>query len=247
MGIGTAIVDHRLCRPHAARAPPTSSSQSGARSRCATRSSQQGVEPGASSSCRPSRVTGSGGRRRGASRRLDRRQVARRPPCSRASSSSGRFSRRSSRSSSALAGLVAMCALPVAAVPDDHAGAGHGVGDLSGRRFEDAGRLRRLADRAADQRRRQHALHVVDELGHRPADADRLLLARHRPRHRAGAGAEPRQPRDAAAAVSGDAAGRVGAEEIVVDHDADRRVRKRRPLQPRTTSPITPTCTCWTR
>jgi len=48
-------------------------------------------------------------------------------------------------------------------------------------RLEDAGRLGRLADRVAGQRRRQHAVHVVDQLGQRPADADRLLLARHRP------------------------------------------------------------------
>ena len=120
-----------------------------------------------------------------------------------------------------------------AAVPDDHAGPDHGVGHLPRRGFEDAGRLRRLADRGADQRRRQHALHVVDELRHRPAHADRLLLARHQSRHRAGAGAEPRQPRAAAAADGGDAARRLRAEEIVVDHDADRRVRKGRPLQRR--------------
>ncbi len=119
------------------------------------------------------------------------------------------------------------------AVPDDHAGAGHGVGDLPGRRLEDAGRLGRLADRGADQRRRQHALHVVDQLRHRPAHADRLLLARDQSRHRAGAGAEPRQPRAAAAADGGDAARRLGAEEVVVDHDADRRVRQGRPLQRR--------------
>ena len=96
---------------------------------------------------------------------------------------------------------------------------------------QDARRLGRLADRAADQRRRQHAVHVVDQLVDRPADDDRLLLARHRSRHRAGAGAEPRQPRDAAAAVRRRAAGRERAEEVVVDHDAGRGVREGRPLQ----------------
>ena len=40
----------------------------------------------------------------------------------------------------------------------------------------------------------------------RPADADGLLLARNQSRHRAGAGAEPRQPRAAAAADRGHAA-----------------------------------------
>ena len=130
-----------------------------------------------------------------------------------------------------LAGVVSMSQLPVAQYPIDHAGAGHGVGDVSGRRLEDACRLGRIADRAADQRRRQHALHVVDQLVDRPADDDDLLLAGHRPRHRAGAGAEPRQPRDAAAAVRGRAAGRERAEEVVVDHDAGGRVRQGRPLQ----------------
>ena len=65
----------------------------------------------------------------------------------------------------------------------------------------------------------------------RPAHDDGVLLARHRPRHRAGAGAEPRQPRDAAAAVRRRAAGRERAEEVVVDHDAGRGVREGRPLQ----------------
>ena len=77
----------------------------------------------------------------------------------------------------ALAGLVAMTALPVQqyptitpvqiTVPATYPGADS----------------KTLADsvaapiEAADQRRRQHALHVVDQLVHRPADADRLLLA----------------------------------------------------------------------
>ena len=41
--------------------------------------------------------------------------------------------------------------------------------------------------------------------------------------------------------------GVVGAEEVVVDHDADRRLRQGRALQRATTSPTTPTSTCSTR
>ena len=56
------------------------------------------------------------------------------------------------------------------------------------------------AARAGDQRRREHALHVVAGHRGRRADAHRHLQARHRPRPGAGAGAEPRQPGAAAAA-----------------------------------------------
>ena len=90
-----------------------------------------------------------------------------------------------------------------AAVPGDHAGAGDGAGHLPRRRLKTLADSGGLADRGADQRRGQHALHEQHQLGHRPAGADRVLLAGHRPRHRPGAGAEPRQPGAAAAARGG--------------------------------------------
>ncbi len=118
-----------------------------------------------------------------------------------------------------------------AAVSDDHAGTGDRAGHLSWRRLEDACRLGCLADRAADQRRRQHAVHVVDQLLDGATHADRLFLARHQSGYRTGAGAEPRQPGDAPVAVRRGSAGRQRAEEIVLDHDAGGGVREERSLQ----------------
>ncbi len=97
-------------------------------------------------------------------------------PCSPGSSSSGRSSPRSSRSS-VIAGLVSMDGPAGRAVPHDHPGAGHGVRHLPGRRLADGRRLGRRAHRGPDQRRRQHALHDLDELLQRAADAHRLLHA----------------------------------------------------------------------
>ena len=51
----------------------------------------------------------------------------------------------------------------------------------------------------------------------------------------------------AAAAVGGDPARRVGAEEVLVDHDADRRLLEGEALQRASTSPTTPTSTSSTR
>ena len=56
------------------------------------------------------------------------------------------------------------------------------------------------ADRGADQRRRAHALRVVELQRRRPLLDRRDLRHRHQPRYRAGAGAEPRRHRAAAAA-----------------------------------------------
>ena len=103
-----------------------------------------------------------------------------------------------------LAGLVSMGVLPIQQYPTIMPVQVTVNGDLCRRRFEDGGRLGRRADRGADQRRRQHAVHDVDQLGHRAADADGVLLARHRSGHRAGSGAEPGQPRAAAAADGGE-------------------------------------------
>ena len=53
--------------------------------------------------------------------------------------------------------------------------------------------------RAADQRRREHALHVVEFDGRRALHDRRHLRSRHQSRYRPGAGAEPRRDRAAAA------------------------------------------------
>ena len=61
-------------------------------------------------------------------------------------------------------------------------------------------RHRGRADRGADQRRREHDLHVVELDGGRPLHHLGHLRSRHQSRYRAGAGAEPRRDRAAAPA-----------------------------------------------
>ena len=65
---------------------------------------------------------------------------------------------------------------------------------LSRRQRRGRGRQRGRADRAAGQRRRGHALHVVELHQRRHLQPDRHVPARHRPEHGPGAGAEPGQP-----------------------------------------------------
>ena len=88
------------------------------------------------------------------------------------------------------------------AVPDDHAGHGPGDNHLSRRRLQDRRRLGGGAHRGPDQRRRQHALHDIDQFQHGADDDNRLLHAEHGSRHGTGVGAEPRQPCHAAATRS---------------------------------------------
>ena len=71
---------------------------------------------------------------------------------------------------------------------------------ISRRQRRGRGQDRRLAARAADQRRRAHALHLVELDGRRPLLDLGDVRSRHQPRHRAGAGAEPRRDRPAAPA-----------------------------------------------
>ena len=72
---------------------------------------------------------------------------------------------------------------------------------ISGRLGADRLRHRRSSDRAADQRRRGHALSLQPGDLERAADDHRHLQARHRSRQGPGAGSEPR--RDRAAAIAG--------------------------------------------
>ena len=86
------------------------------------------------------------------------------------------------------------------AVSRDRAAGDQRHGPVSRRQRRGGRRHRRDAARAADQRRREHALHHVELDGRRPLHDRRHLRARHQSRHRAGAGAEPRGDRPAAAA-----------------------------------------------
>ncbi len=71
----------------------------------------------------------------------------------------------------------------------------------SRRQRRGGGRHRGGAPRAADQRRRAHALHLVQRDGRRALHHLGHVRPRHRPRYRAGAGAEPRRHRAAAPAA----------------------------------------------
>ncbi len=91
-----------------------------------------------------------------------------------------------------LIGVVALFVLPIEQYPADHAADRPGHDHLSRRRRPGRRRHGRRPDRAAGQRRRGHALHVVDLRQRRLVQADGHLRGRHQPRHGPGAGAEPR-------------------------------------------------------
>ena len=117
-----------------------------------------------------------------------------------------------------IAGLIAMLTLPISEYPDVvppsivvravYPGANprtlsEAVGD---------------AARGADQRRREHALHVVAGHVGRRAQAHRHLPRRHRRRPGAGAGAEPREPGAAPPAGGGPPARRHDRQELAQHH-----------------------------
>ncbi len=156
---------HRLRRPHRQPRRQRRARQAARRPPCATRSCAEGI------AADRIRLEAAGGRHRQRQRRR-RRAASSSPSASRrdarhvlpllhraADLRGGRLDHhlpRRPRGDDGAAGP---------AVPDDHAGAGDRVGDLSRRRLEDARRFGGRADRGADQRRRQHALHDVDQLG----------------------------------------------------------------------------------
>ena len=78
-------------------------------------------------------------------------------------------------------------------------------------------------DRAGGQRRRGHALHVLDLLQRRLVPADRHVRRRHRPGQGPGAGAKPPGDRPAPAAAGGPAAGSDRQEAIDQHHHGRRR------------------------
>ena len=88
-------------------------------------------------------------------------------------------------------------------VPADHAARGGGDDQLPGGQRPGGGRHGGGADRAAGQRRRGHALHVLADGQRRLLHADRHLRHRHRPEHGPGHGPEPRPAGPAAAAALG--------------------------------------------
>ena len=102
---------------------------------------------------------------------------------------------------------------------------------ISGRIGADHFRYRRRADRAADQRRRGHAVHVQPGDLERPAHHHRHLQARHRSRQGAGAGAEPR--RDRAAAIAGRSAAQRRRHQEELARHPDGRVHAVAGRQPR--------------
>ena len=93
-------------------------------------------------------------------------------------------------------GLVTLRSLAGRAVPADHAADRAGLDVLSrAPNAQVVADYRRRADRAAGERRRGHALHVVDLRERRLVCADGHVRHRHEPRHRPGARAEPRGDR----------------------------------------------------
>ena len=86
-------------------------------------------------------------------------------------------------------------------------------------------------DRAADERRGQHALHVLGERQQRPGDRVRGFRRQDQPGHRPGAFAASRIAGAGAASGPGDRGRRDGPEVAYVAADADRPVFARQPVQ----------------
>ena len=117
-----------------------------------------------------------------------------------------------------LGGLVALPALPIAQFPADRPAADQRDRDLYRRRRAHHRAVGRDAARAADERRRQHALHAVDQRQRRHDDADRHVRRRHGAEHRPGQRAEP----DGAGAAEPAARGQpVRADDAQADRLAD--------------------------
>ncbi len=90
----------------------------------------------------------------------------------------------------------------------------HGHHAISGRLGADRLRHRRGSNRAADQRRRGHAVSLQPGDLERSIDHHRHVQVGDQPRFRAGAGAEPRRDRAAAAARGGAAQRRRHPQEL---------------------------------
>ena len=98
-------------------------------------------------------------------------------------------------------GGVAFLRLPVAQYPEIQPPIINVSGQYPGASAEVIAIDRGRADRGADQRRREHALHVVELERRRPLHDPGDVRYRHQSRYRAGPGAEPRRHRAAAPAA----------------------------------------------
>ena len=112
-----------------------------------------------------------------------------------------------------IAGGISITAAAGLAVSGDRAARDHGQRDVSRRLGADARGHGHAGHRAADERPRRPALHLVVERLDRHGVDRAHVRAGHQSRHRAGAGAEQAAARDAAAAAGGAAPGRARREE----------------------------------
>ena len=132
-----------------------------------------------------------------------------------------------------LLGVVAMSGLPISQYPGDRAADDPGHHDLHRRQRDRRRGVGRDAARAADQRRREHDLHEVDQRQRRHVDAEGLVRGRVEPRHEQRAHAEPRVRGHAADAAVGEELRRLGEEGAGVsaarhlDQVAERHLRQR--------------------
>ena len=130
-----------------------------------------------------------------------------------------------------LTGGIALLSLPIAQYPQITPPGGAGLDQLPRGQRPGGGRHGRRADRAAGQRRRGHALHVVADGQRRLVHADRHLRHRHRPEHGPGDGAEPRGAGHAAAADRGAEPGDHDPQEDARHPDDRQLLLARRPLR----------------
>ncbi len=112
-----------------------------------------------------------------------------------------------------LIGAISILYLPVSQYPPITPPTVQVTTRYPGRQRADRHRHRGAADRAAGQRRREHALHAVDLRRRRHLRAHRDVRGRHRSRRGAGAGAEPPLGRARVAAPGRPVAGRRHQEE----------------------------------
>ena len=136
-----------------------------------------------------------------------------------------------------IAGLIAMVSLPISEYPEVVPPSIVVRAVYPGANPARPERDRGDAARGADQRRREHAVHVVPGHLGRRAHAHRHLPGRHRRRPGPGAGAEPREPGPAPAARGSPPARRHDREELAQPHHggapglAGRAVRRHLPPQ----------------
>ena len=146
-----------------------------------------------------------------------------------------------------IAGALALLQIPVAQFPDIVPPQVTVTGDFPGASAEVVETSVAQPLEAADRRRRQDALHEVDQRQRRQLHADRLVRARHQSRHRHRQRQQPRADRAVAIAARSAAAGPGGAEEVFGDAAVHRALQRQWRSRIRCSSPTTPSSTCSTR